>query len=231
MPTTWPARTSLFRSSPTTYISSGSTPSRPAAARKPSGAGFPTAVALRAGGFLHADQVHPRVHPKPPGGVPRRAPVHGDDGHAVRHPVVHPAERDVVVLRTRPAEQDDVGGFGIRVDHVMGIDDVDTRHVLGDLAAVHQEALGVGVAVSHVVRREHGGGQDLVGRDVHARLRQQFGDLRTGLGRGVGEVRPRDLLVRQHPQRLRSAVYRLPGSHQDTVDVEQHPTDCHGAEV
>ncbi len=49
MPTTCAASTSLFKSSPTMYISSVSTPpSRFAAARKPSGAGFfPTAVALR----------------------------------------------------------------------------------------------------------------------------------------------------------------------------------------
>src|SRR6476660_3450557 len=47
IPTTCAASTSLVRSSPIMYISSGSTPRRLAAARKPSGAGLPTAVALR----------------------------------------------------------------------------------------------------------------------------------------------------------------------------------------
>ena len=47
MPTTWAASTSLLRSSPTMYTSSGSTPSRAAAVRNPAGAGLPTAVALR----------------------------------------------------------------------------------------------------------------------------------------------------------------------------------------
>jgi hypothetical protein len=47
MPTTCAASTSLLRSSPIMYISSGSTPRREAAARNPAGAGLPTALALR----------------------------------------------------------------------------------------------------------------------------------------------------------------------------------------
>ncbi|CFE48024.1 Uncharacterised protein [Mycobacterium tuberculosis] len=46
MPTAWAASTSLCRSSPIMTICCGSTPTRSAAARNPSAAGLPMAVAV-----------------------------------------------------------------------------------------------------------------------------------------------------------------------------------------
>ncbi len=136
----------------------------------------------------------------------------------------------MVVLRSGTAEQDDVGGLGHRIDDVAGVDDVDVGHVLADVAAVDQEATRTRIAVPHVFGRQHRGGDHLVGGDVHPRLGEQARDLATGAGRGVGEVGPRNLIVGEHPQRLRGAGDGLPRGHQDAIDVEQHSTDSHAAD-
>ena len=200
------------------YISSGSTPRRLAAARKPSGAGLPTAVALRPRGLLHPDQVHAGVDTQPVGGGPRGAAVHGDDRHTLRHPVVDPGQRQVAVLRTRAAEQHHIGGLRrLRPGELARVDDVDAGHVLGDLAAVDQETSRIRVAVADVLRGQHRRGDDLVGAHRHARLGEQVGDLHPGAGGGVGQIRARNLVGGQRPQCLgctrRSASMRSPRRH------------------
>ncbi len=48
---------------------------------------------------------------------------------------------------------------------LAGVDDVDARHVLGDLAAVDQETSRPRIPVSDVVGGQRGGGDHLVGAD------------------------------------------------------------------
>ena len=69
-----------------------------------------------------------------------------------------------------------------------------------------------------------------VGGDLNACRTKQFGDLLTGLGGGVGQERPGDLALLERPQGLGRTVDRTPRGHQDTIDVEEHPADCHGAD-
>ena len=138
----------------------------------------------------------------------------------------------MVVLRPGTAEQHDVGGVGHRpAAGVDGADQVDTGHVVGDVAAVNQKALSVRVAVADEVSGQHRGGDHLVGGDIHARVGEQVGDLHAGTRRGVGQVGPRNLVVGQRPQRLPRTRDGLPRGHQHTVDVEEHSTGSHGATV
>ncbi len=107
IPTTWAASTSLLRSSPIMYISSGSTPRQLARGQKPPGADFSDLLRwpARWRSFLSSrkDQAHAGVDPQAVGGGPTRCcSMHCDHRHPLRHPVVDSRQRQMAVLRPAP---------------------------------------------------------------------------------------------------------------------------------
>jgi hypothetical protein len=129
----------------------------------------------------------------------------------------------MVVIRAGATEQDHVGLLGVR-----GVaDDVQAGHVSRDVTVVDQKASSTRIVRADVIGGQHGGGDHLIGPDVHPGIRQRRGDLHSGQRRGVGEVGACDPTISEDAQCLDGAGDGTPRRHQHTVDVEHHRADGH----